>query len=219
MLRLAAGMPVPPLPDLHLANPIKGNNRMTALVTRPPAVEPVTLAEARAQMRVSDAGEDALIERLIAAARAHVEQLTRRALISQGWRLYLDDWPAGRIVHLPVAPVVSVETVIVYDDDGLPVVLDDGDVTLERAGEPPRLKLAAGAPAGLRGFNGIEIDFTVGYGVAAGDVPEPLRHAVLLLAAHWFDNREAFAGLGGGEAAGAPAGFTGLLAAYRRVRL
>ena len=102
---------------------------MTALVTSPPALEPVTLAEARAHLRVTATAEDALIERLVAAARAEVERLTRRALIRQGWRLYLDGWPPGRAVRFPVAPVVSVESLTVYDDDGMPVLLPVGAYT------------------------------------------------------------------------------------------
>jgi uncharacterized phiE125 gp8 family phage protein len=37
--------------------------------------------------------------------------------------------------------------------------------------------------------NGIEIDFTAGYGDAAADVPAPMRQALLLLVAHWYEHR------------------------------
>ena len=39
---------------------------------------------------------------------------------------------------------------------------------------------------------------TVGYGDAAGDVPEPLRQAIRLLVAHWYENRGLVA-LGDGD--------------------
>ncbi|HIE72284.1 MAG TPA: hypothetical protein EYP98_20125 [Planctomycetes bacterium] len=38
--------------------------------------------------------------------------------------------------------------------------------------------------------NGIEIDFTAGYGTEASDVPEPIRQALLLLVSHWYERRD-----------------------------
>ena len=36
---------------------------------------------------------------------------------------------------------------------------------------------------------GIELDVTFGFGDAAADLPEPLRQAIRLLVAHWYENR------------------------------
>lgn len=58
-------------------------------------VEPVTLDEAKAQVRV-DAGEtseDALLTTFIGAARGWIESETNRALIQQTWRYSLDEFP------------------------------------------------------------------------------------------------------------------------------
>ena len=190
---------------------------MTALVTSPPALEPVTLAEARAHLRVTTTAEDALIERLVATARAEVERLTRRALINQGWRLYLDSWPPGRVVRFPVAPVASVDSLTVYDKDGLPVVLPPDTYTPRLNSEPPGFAVATGA--GGLAPNGIEIDFTAGYGAAADDVPEPLRQAVLLLAGFWFERRDGLAEAGSPQGLGLPGSLAALISGYRRVRL
>lgn len=64
-----------------------------------PAVEPITLSEAKAHLRVTDTVEDALISNLIKAAREEVEQATGLALITQEWRLYLDSWPPSGLVR------------------------------------------------------------------------------------------------------------------------
>lgn len=192
---------------------------MTAFMIAPPAVEPVTLAEARAHLRVSADAEDGLIGRLVTAARAEVERLTRRALVHQDWRLALDAWPPGRVVHFPLAPVASVILVTVYDANGMPQPLAADAWTLDRAGEPPRLKAAPGAPAGLAGLNGIEIDFRAGYGADAEAVPAPLRQAILLLVAHWFERRELIEAAGTPGGIGLPGGFGGLIASHRRLRL
>ena len=63
---------------------------------------------------------------------------------------------------------------------------------------------------------GIEIDITAGFGDAAADVPEPLRHAIRLLAAHWYDNRGVVAA---GARATVPSTVAALLVPYRRLSL
>lgn len=185
---------------------------MTLAIITPPAAEPVTIADLRAYLRLSGSEEDTLLADLIAAARGHVEQATRRALITQGVRVYLDRWPAGRIVRLPVAPVASVEAVTVYDADGVPNVLDPADWQLDKVSAPARLKVALGAGGGARSLNGIEIDFTAGYGADPESIPAPFRQAIRLLAAHWFEHREAGTEL---AMASLPHGLDRLLSTYR----
>ena len=63
---------------------------MPSVLLTPPAVEPLTLAEAKSYLRVDTVDEDDTIAALIAAARLLVEAYARRALITQSWRLSLD---------------------------------------------------------------------------------------------------------------------------------
>ncbi|MFD1283260.1 head-tail connector protein, partial [Methylobacterium goesingense] len=74
-------------------------------------VEPVSLAEMRGFLRLDpdDGGaEDALVERLIAAARAQVEAAARRILVPGRYRLMLTAWPADGRMPLPLSPLVAV---------------------------------------------------------------------------------------------------------------
>ncbi len=64
----------------------------TELVT-PPAVEPVSLAEARRILRIGHADDDALLAALIGSARRIVEARTGLRLIAQSWAVLRDDWP------------------------------------------------------------------------------------------------------------------------------
>mgnify|MGYP000122439931 CR=1 FL=1 len=62
-----------------------------------PAIEPVTLQEAKNHLHVTYTDEDALIAALIVAARQSVEQYTWRALLTQTWDMYLDDFPGTNL--------------------------------------------------------------------------------------------------------------------------
>ncbi|ODR98420.1 hypothetical protein AUC68_08240 [Methyloceanibacter methanicus] len=84
--------------------------------------------------------------------------------------------------------------------------------------DPARIVLTAMVPSvGFRPFSGFEVAFVAGFGDAAADVPQPIRQALLLLVAHWFERREPVE-LGPGPQ-GVPAVAAGLLQPYRRVHL
>lgn len=188
---------------------------MTAFLVRPPAAEPVSLAAAKAQLRLDHDAEDDLVAALIPAARGLVELKTRRVLIDQGWRIALDGWPRRAPVRLSPLPVISVDAVTVYDEDGAPHVLAADEIEVDLVGG--RLVPSASARRPGRALNGIEIDLSCGYGETAEAVPEPLRQAVLLLVGHWFEVREA-ASLGV-VASPVALGFEALVAPFRRARL
>jgi uncharacterized phiE125 gp8 family phage protein len=192
---------------------------MNRVLIAPPAGEPVALAEARAWLRVDSSDEDQAIAALIVAARETVEAATRRALVAQTWRLTLDDWPfapgARAEMALPLAPLASVTAARVYDAGGQPQLLPSSLWRVVGAPDRARLIFTAQPPRPGVSASGVEIDCVAGYGAAA-DVPAPLRQAILMLAADWFENR------GDGDDAPAtplPKRVAALLAPYRRGRL
>ncbi|MGF7160275.1 putative phiE125 gp8 family phage protein [Rhodoligotrophos appendicifer] len=164
---------------------------MVSICTQPPAIEPVTVEEARAHLRVDGAEEDAMIGALITAARVHLESATRRVFITQGWSVFLDQWPISGVVALPVSPVQTVDAVKVYGDDDAATLVDP-DIYGVDPGSRPRLRprAAAGWPLPGRALRGIEIQLTAGFGDTAPAVPAPIRLAILQLVAHWFEQRE-----------------------------
>ena len=192
---------------------------MPLILTSAPAVEPVTLTEAKAHLRVDTDAEDTLIGSLIVTSRLHVEAAMGLALVSQEWSWYLDAWPPGSAVALPLRPVESIAAVRLYDAAGTAAALDPTGYLLDGAGACPRL-VRLGAPVWpepARIANGIEIAFTAGYGLAAADVPAPIRHAILLLVAHWHEHRSPVEE--GAPAAPVPDMVSELLAPYRVPRL
>jgi len=189
---------------------------MTATLITPPAVEPVSLAEAKAHLRVENDADDALIAATIFAARLFVEQATRRALISQGWRFWLDAWPASRTIEIPLAPLIAVEAVSVVGDAGVETELDEALYEVDSISVPGRIRITGSVPSPGRELNGVAIDVTAGYGADVDDVPAPLRQAILQLVAHWYENRSAIAP---DRAAIAPLGVEALIAPYRVLAL
>jgi len=191
---------------------------MSSILLAPPAVEPVTLADAKAFLRVAHDDDDDAIATLIAAARGHIEAQTRRALISQRWRLVRDAWPAGgHIAALPV-PLVAIAAARVLDEDGAPQAIDLDAFTMDAAAAPAIIAFAPWSLAAPgRRTGGIEIDIDAGYGEEPGDVPEPLRQAIRLLTAHWYENRGLIAV--GHAVAVLPVTVAALIAPYRVLSL
>lgn len=191
---------------------------MVHVLTAAPAAEPISLAEAKAHLRIDTADEDTLISSLIVAARMLTERVLGLALITQSWSHYLDAVPQRGCVALPLGPVQAVSAVTLHDKDGGAATVDASDYSVDTLSDPARLVMTAAVQSvGLRPFNGFEVAFVAGFGAGANDVPQPIRQALLLLLTHWFERREPVE-LGPGPQ-GVPAIAAGLLQPFRRVRL
>ncbi len=163
---------------------------MTLVLKSGPELEPISQTIAKAHLRVAHGEDDTLISGLITSARLTVEAITRSALITQSWSLVLDEWGTRRTVALPLAPLISIDAVGLWNEAGEKV--DIGSAFYHLGGSAPgKLALNRGErwPTPLRDTSGICIDFTAGFGETADDVPDPLRQAILHLVAHWYENR------------------------------
>lgn len=160
---------------------------MRVTLLTPPANEPLTLVEARTWLRVDGEEEDTLIATLIRAARETVETLAGRRLITQGWRVTRDSWPADGCIRLTEGPVLSLDAARLAG--GADTVLPLTAFRLDGGRQPPLIEVVAMVPPPVLLRDGIELDITCGYGPAPEDVPEALRQAMRLLVAHWFENR------------------------------
>lgn len=162
---------------------------MTLIQTDPPAAEPVTLAELKAHLRIDAADEDDLLEGLIRVARAHLEALAGLALMTQGFRLLLDDWPRAEVIQLMKTPVQTIDAILVYDADGVAQEQSLSGTLLDAEARPARLAIRDRLRPSQT-INGIEIEFTAGFG-AGTDVPPELKRAILVHAAHLYEFRGA----------------------------
>lgn len=158
-----------------------------------PASEPITTAEAKTHLRVDISDDDTYIDTLVSAARQYVEQHTRRALITQTWDLWTDDFPDGDALPLGMAPLQSVTHVKYVDNTGATATMTATDYVVDSYDEPGKIVLkgsAAWPSATLQEVNGVNVRFVAGYGTASTSVPQPILHAMKLLIGHWYENRE-----------------------------
>jgi len=147
----------------------------------------VSVADAKAHMRVATNADDGYIADLVQQASDFIEGPygSGLALNEQTWRLHLDSFP--RIIRIPIWPVKSIVSIAYTDTDGVQQALTDFDA--DTKGNPAVIAPVSGAvfPQTKRQFNSVTVEFTAGFDT----VPRDLIGAILLLAGHWYENREA----------------------------
>lgn len=170
------------------------------LITAPP-VEPVTLAEAKAHLRIDHSDEDEMVAALIVAARQHIDGKDGwlgRALVTQTWQLALTAFPAGGI-RVPLPPLIEVESITYLDTSGATQTL--AQAAYQVTGTEPAMILPAYGttwPTTRWQPEAVKVRFIAGYAPGAGsptdyreNVPQAIRQAMLLLITHWYENRGA----------------------------
>lgn len=154
------------------------------------ATEPVSLAEAKAHLRLITADDDALINALIKAVRNLAEHETNRSLITQTWEKTLDEFPDAVVLHYP--PILSILSVGFSDSYGVVQALSAGSYKADLKSEPGYLIPAFGLtwPSTRNDINSVTVTYLAGYGTAA-DVPQAIKQWMLLMVGHLYENREA----------------------------
>ena len=144
-----------------------------------PAALPISVAEAKAQMRVEGNDDDTIIERLVNAAVAFVDVqgVLGRAMITQTWGEWLAPNPST--VLLSLGPVQSVSAIKYYDVDGVLQTATLADFNV--FGTPNRItitpKTGKAWPITQNRDDAIKIEYVIGYGASSTSVPQTVRHA------------------------------------------
>lgn len=168
---------------------------MSLVVAVPPTQEPFTLDEAKLHLRVDITDDDYLIQGLIAAARKAAERITRHALLLQTWDLYLDEFPMTDRIVLAWPPLQSVTHIKYTTSAAVESTFAAASYQVDTYSTPARIVLKDGYswPSDtLQVINGVVVRFVAGFG-GPEDVPDDIRQAMLLMIAHWYENREAVA--------------------------
>ena len=179
-----------------------------------PTVEPVSRAAAKRLLRLETSADDDLVDHLITASREYVERVTNRSFCTQTLDLLFDEWPSD-LIELPRGPVQSVTSVTSYTAADVATVMSSGDYRVDTTTDPARIALNDGAvwPSDLRstGHAGV-VRYVAGYGATSDqDSPAVLRHAILLLVGHWYEQT----GISGPNTAVVPMGFDAAIAPFR----
>lgn len=176
-----------------------------------PTDEVVTLAEAKAQLRVSDSSSDAIIEALIQSAVDQIDPAgggwLGRALRPQTWEMRGSHFPCwydgcgyARNFHraywapLPYPPLIAVDSVKYDDGDGVERTLVEGTGYRVFQGGIGHASIApvynGSWPSSVRcDPESVRIRFTAGYeiGSAGDEMPAPIKQAVILMVKSLFD--------------------------------
>jgi uncharacterized phiE125 gp8 family phage protein len=172
---------------------------MTLKLITGPTSEPVSLAEARLQLRFDsdNTADDSRISGLIEAARQQAEHELGRALVTQTWEASFDEFPAVEI-ELGKPNVQSITTVKYIEADGDEQTIAASNYYLDNE-EPPGFLLPAEDyewPETMDTANAVRVRFVAGYG-AASAVPQAIKTWILLCVEYMFRGQPMPEGLNG----------------------
>ena len=164
----------------HIAQPV--------LLTIPPIESPVTLEEAKVQLKLDTDADDAFIENLIVAVTDFYEKYTKRDFITKGYT----SWITGFYPYIQIrkTPNVTITSLNYYDVSNVLQIVDNTVYTLSHSNDFPVLHTDVNQywPNTVIKNQNVNIEFTVGYGTAA-DVPALIKQAILLGIATLYENR------------------------------
>lgn len=181
---------------------------MPLIQTSPPSVEPVSRADAKSFLRIDSdlTNDDTLVDLLISAARRYAESYCGRSFISQGWRLVLDSFPGPSLMGVPYGatysipahailiergPLISIDSITYTAMDGSTQTMASSLYKADPTGPVPRITPHFGQiwPINLPEIGSVQVSYTAGYGAAASDVPEGIRHWILMRVKSMYDHR------------------------------
>jgi len=159
--------------------------------------QPVTLAEAKAHLRVTTSDDDVDILRKIRAATDYAQRRVAgwRQFMSATHDLTMDGFPVGAL-ELPFPPLRSITHIKYYDTTGTQQTFastssSTGIIVTTDDDNPGSVEPAYGQswPSARSQPNAVEVRFTAGY-ADRPSVPDSVKEAILLLTGHFYENRE-----------------------------
>jgi uncharacterized phiE125 gp8 family phage protein len=168
--------------------------RSTVRVVTPPTSEPVTIAEAKAQLSIgaSDVSHDTEVASLIAAAREEWERDTSIALITRTLEHRLPKFLST--VVLSVRPAIAISSVTYVDTAGATQTVASSNYYLD--GDEVRFLDTFVRPSVQDRSEAVKITYTAGYGSDSRACPELDRMAIKLSLANRFEDRDMIAASG-----------------------
>lgn len=168
-----------------------------------PALEPISLTEAKLQCNIDTSDFDTLLALFISAARAKAEAYTGAVIMQRTVDHTIDEFPADEDDDLrigvipawhtgvPVAAPVSIESITYVDEAGALQTLSPSLYVLDDTNWPLWILPAFDEewPATREQANAVTIRLQVGY-ISQAQVPADLRGWLLMTVAFMFAQRE-----------------------------
>lgn len=165
--------------------------------TNDPLVSPVTNQELADWLYLDDDTDPLLPVMTVTATQAVVDYM-QRDLLPRAWILTHEDWPSvsparrysdvtfdftcfKRVIDLPYAGAISVDTVTVYGEETTEYRLLDS--------LPSKIKFHYRATVTDENEPAIVVNYTAGMGATPADIPQAIKTAILMIAAYMFEHR------------------------------
>lgn len=162
---------------------------MNITVSTAPTKQPLILSEARDHLQVTHDRDDNYISSLIRAATRIAESYTGRKLITQTLTVELDSHEAHGVIQLPYAPVSSLTSFSTYDTDGTATAVDSTLYYLSGT-NPAFLVPNNGGWSLYRTHKAAVLVYVVGYGSSGTSLPDDITHALKIIVADLYHNKE-----------------------------
>lgn len=177
---------------------------MSLILLESPKEEPVSLMEIKAFLKLEGKEEDPLLTTLVKIARQAIEAYTARSLVYQSWRfttnldyslsrsdpLYLTGQKSRSLkgLEIPRSPFVDLlepPQLLVHHQQPRPL----SHYRLDTAGRVAKLHICTTVSGYFSTSSLLQLDFKAGYGSTSEDIPEGLRHGILIMVAELYENR------------------------------
>jgi len=161
-------------------------------ISEQPDSEPMTLAQAKAHLRVDAADDDAYITAMIVAARQWVEQMANLCLIEQTVVERFDSFPTYGYFDLSKSPVMAVTSIQYTDSNGDLQTWAAGNYEVDTVTKPARVMVKFGIsyPTTRLALAPVTVTYTAGFGDEADDIPIPIIQAMKLFIGELYENRQ-----------------------------
>lgn len=154
---------------------------MSYQVTTSPAAEPLLATDLNSShLHVTDAAQQAYIDKLIKAVRQYIERRYDRGIVTQTITEKWDDWPLGDSICLTVGPAQSIAEVRYRNESDILTIWTASNYYFKQGRLQSYVVLNSGTdfPDIALRPDAVEIDYVVGNDVA--DIPESVVHAIRL---------------------------------------
>jgi len=146
----------------------------------------ISIDELKASLRITASGEDDYLLSLAETACMVVQEKSGKMINVDAYDYILS--AVCDVIKIPLHPVSELTSINYFDSDNVSQVLDLADVEIVSDDNKTLIKYEW--PSVFDRSDAVTIQFATGYPETML-FPDNLKHAAILLASHWYENRTA----------------------------